>query len=163
MYYKKITSSLSNYEEIKTLYIQSFPENERQPFDTLFTSKKIEGYAFYEKETFYGLAIIACANQIAHIIYLCVKEEARNKGYGQMILKHITKIKEGYPIIVDIEEVYDDNEIKKKRKCFYLKNGYYETSIRYTWQKERYEILSTEKDFTREDFIKFWDALGFIV
>jgi len=64
---------------------------------------------------------------------------------------------------VDIErELLDceENELRRRRKNFYLRNGYEETDIRYRWQEESYEILSSGGIVTKEDFGNFWKSLG---
>ena len=73
------------------------------------------------------------------------------------------RIKAGKRIIVDIEREVPgnpENEIRKRRKNFYLRNGYKETEVRYRWQEEAYEILVFGGELSREDFGNFWKALG---
>ena len=73
------------------------------------------------------------------------------------------RIESGRRIIVDIErEVPDceENEIRRRRKNFYLRNGFYETEVRYRWQDEAYEILVFGGELSNEDFGNFWKALG---
>ena len=64
---------------------------------------------------------------------------------------------------VDIEREVpgcEENEIRRRRKNFYLRNGYSETEVRYRWQDEAYEILVSGGTLSGEDFGNFWKALG---
>ena len=54
----------------------------------------------------------------------------------------------------------EENEIRRRRKNFYLRNGYSETEVSYRWQDEAYEILVSGGELSKEDFGNFWKALG---
>ena len=81
----------------------------------------------------------------------CVRASAK-------ALAAIGRIKSGMRIIVDIDREMPDcseNEIRRRRKNFYLRNGYFETEVRYCWQEEYYEILVSGGKLSREDFGNF--------
>ena len=87
----------------------------------------------------------------------------RGKGLGAKALAAIGRIKSKMRIIVDIEREVpgcEENEIRRRRKNFYLRNGYSETEVRYRWQEESYEILVSGGKLCKEDFGNFWKALG---
>ena len=50
----------------------------------------------------------------------------------------------------------DNNDQRRKRKQFYLLNGYEQTEVNYRWRNEDYEILSQGGNVTRADFEAFW-------
>ena len=76
------------------------------------------------------------------------------------------EIKNRYPekqIIVSIEPCDDsapDIEIRKKRKAFYKRNGYYETGYMIKLSGKEQEIMITNGDFDKKEFFCF---LFFIV
>lgn len=162
---RRIGKSSNELDKIEKLYIESFPENERFSFDKMIKNESghYETFAFYQNNAFCGFAIFLNSGDISHIIYFATLPELRGKGLGAKALAALRRIKKDMRIIVDIEREMPDcteNEIRRRRKNFYLRNGYEETEIRYRWQDESYEILSNGGEVTREDFGNFWKSLG---
>lgn len=83
----------------------------------------------------------------------------RDKGYSSKILQMIHEMKPQDLIIADIEienSMADNNEQRTRRKNFYIRNGYQETDIFYTWHDVPYQILSYEGTVSQNEFISFW-------
>ena len=164
---RRIGKKSRELNKIEKLYIESFPENERFSFNKMIENENghYETFAFYHGDgnAFCGFAIFLNSGDISHILYFATLPELRGKGLGTKALAALRRIKKDMRIIVDIEREMPDckeNEIRKRRKNFYLRNGYEETEIRYRWQDEFYEILSSGGNVTREDFGNFWKSLG---
>ena len=162
---RRIKPRSKDLGKIERLYIESFPENERFSFSKMIKNESghYETFGFYKDGVFCGFAILLNSLDISHIIYFATLPEMRGKGLGAKALAAMGRIKKGMRIIVDIErEVPDceENEIRRRRKNFYLRNGYSETEIRYRWQDEAYEILVFGGEISPEDFGNFWRALG---
>ena len=162
---RRIKPHSKDIPKIKKLYIESFPENERFSFSMMIKNESgnYETFGFYKDGNFCGFAILLNSLDISHIIYFATLPELRGKGLGAKALASMGRIKSGKRIIVDIErEVPDcpENEIRRRRKNFYLRNGYKETEVRYRWQDEAYEILVFGGELSREDIGNFWKALG---
>ena len=93
------------------------------------------------------------------IMFLAVDESLRTKGYGSAILK---EIKNRYPdkkIMVSIEPCDDsapDIEVRKRRKAFYRKNGYGETGYIIKLSGVVQEIMITNGDFDKKEFLLFF-------
>lgn len=140
------------------------PKNERRPFKSLFTHPEgsCESLALYDGDLFCGFACLLNGNDISHIIYLAIQEELRDRGYGSMALSAIHRHKDGRRIMVDIEletKTASNNPQRRRRKDFYLRNGYEQTTIRYRWQREDYEILSFGGQVTEDEYEAFWHQL----
>lgn len=151
--------------EIEKLYIEAFPENERFPFMQMIKNENghYETFGFFREGEFCGFAMLLNSGEISHILYIATKAELRGKGLGKKALEALGRIKKDKIIIVDIEREIPsspENELRLRRKNFYLRNGYHETEIRYIWQDEAYEILAFGGEITREDFGNFWKSLG---
>ncbi|MBR3953822.1 MAG: GNAT family N-acetyltransferase [Oscillospiraceae bacterium] len=162
---KRIGANSKDIRKIKKLYIESFPENERFSFGMMIKNESgnYETFGFYQDDKFIGFAIMLNSLDISHIIYFATLPEIRGKGLGAKALGAISRIKKGLRVIVDIErEVPDcpENEIRRRRKNFYLRNGFSETEVRYRWQDEAYEILVSGGSLSKEDFGAFWKNLG---
>ncbi|MBQ6802585.1 MAG: GNAT family N-acetyltransferase [Oscillospiraceae bacterium] len=162
---KRIGAKSKDLKKIEKLYIEAFPENERFSFSKMIKNESgsYETFGFYKDENFCGFAILLNSKDISHILYIATLPELRGSGLGTKALAALRRIKKDMRIIVDIErELLDceENELRRRRKNFYLRNGYEETDIRYRWQEESYEILSSGGIVTKEDFGNFWKNLG---
>ena len=101
----------------------------------------------------------AVNRKMIFIMFLAVDESLRAKGYGSAILK---EIKNRYPdkkIMVSIEPCDDsapDIEVRKRRKAFYRKNGYGETGYMIKLSGVVQEIMITNGDFDKKEFLLFF-------
>lgn len=162
---KRIKPGSKDLGKIKQLYYDAFPENERFSFGMMIKNESgnYETFGFYKDGVFCGFAIILNSLDISHIIYFATLPEMRGKGLGAKALAAMGRIESGRRIIVDIEREVpgcEENEIRRRRKNFYLRNGFSETEVRYRWQEEAYEILVFGGKLSGEDFGNFWKALG---
>ena len=164
LYMKPIGDTLNDYTEAKALYYRSFPKNERRSFSELAENRlgNTQVVCFYDDNTFIGFACMLNSFDISHIIYIAVDESLRGHGYGSKALDLLHKSKRGKCIMVDIE-VPDmqakNNEQRIMRKNFYLRAGYVQTSVKYEWRGEKYEILSFPKQISQAEYDRFWEDL----
>lgn len=66
-------------------------------------------------------------------------------------------------LIVDIEAEIPgtpNNGQRKKRREFYIRNGYSGSEVKYSWRGEYYEVLVSGGGITNEDFEGFWKHLA---
>lgn len=123
------------WREINRNYKKDFPKEERIPFPLLlFINKRGMGEFLVFTEEDDSLAGYVIVNQGREgkwvlINYLAVVGEKRSKGYGgQMIALLIDYFREKEGILLEIEKPGEgkdekENEIRRRRKDFYLKNG----------------------------------------
>lgn len=160
---KSIKESSKELHQLMALYHRAFPENERKTLFPLLQDDTGHGevLAFYHEENFLGFACLLHGHDISHMIYFTIEESLRGKGYGKACLTTLLLM---YPhrMIVDIEiedEQKANHEQRHKRKQFYLKNGFQNTTISYSWEDEIYEIMAYGGTITRVDFEHFWDDI----
>ena len=159
---KQIDFHSEEINKIRTLYQQAFPKNEQTNLTWLFDDlHKGIIYGYYQEEKLIGFTILCIHHQIVSILYLAVKEEYRNLGYGSMILEDLSKKYVSNRIMLDIEQIKEckNKEQRIKRKQFYLRNGFQETKVCYTWQKEDYIILCKNGRIGDKEFWSFWNSL----
>lgn len=151
--------------ETEALYVRAFPENERLPFETLYIDRKgyHEQFTVWDGEIYLGfIALITCGT-ISHIIFFSILEEYRNLGFGTQVLQKICELKANMRVIADLEivtAVSANNEQRIRRKAFYTQNGFAETSIKYDWCGESYEIVSAHGGIERKEFSEFWNRVN---
>ena len=92
-------------------------------------------------------------------MYLAVSEEYRNCGYGSNILKWLKEFKSSQRIIADLERIMpdaDNNDQRKRRNFFYIRNGFSPSGVCYTWREENYELYVHGGAFFEHEYKAFW-------
>ena len=161
---ERVVRKHRDIRKIRKMYNGSFPDNERIPFDilmfTLSDERAME--AVYDDDRLIGMYYLFLNGDLIYLSYICVEEKERGKGYGSAILNHISENRNGKRIVLDIEEVKDDEQYDetRKRKDFYLHNGYEETGVFYHFYGVDYELLSyggkVSKDEWHSLILKHW-------
>lgn len=152
----QIDKNYKDIKEIRRLYNSSFPDDERIPFKRLINNLDTDRvmYAYYDDQLI-GMSFLFLYNDLAYLSYICVEEDLRDKGYGSKILNKVKDDFKDYRIVLDIEEVVKNSENyeeRKRRKDFYLKNGFESANIFYHIYHVDYEILHYGKDVNRDDW-----------
>jgi ribosomal protein S18 acetylase RimI-like enzyme len=159
----EVAKNSKEYEDFLPLYLSAFPQEERISVDDLFIkSEGRELIACYEEDEFVGFYATLTVKDITHIIYFAVPDELRNRGIGSKILSLISNRYADKRIILDFEaedETSENNEQRKRRKAFYLKNGYKESEVEYIWRGVPYNILINKGNITDKEFWGFWDVI----
>ncbi len=147
---KKISIKYITYpkhkEKIKSLYFEAFPKKERFPFWILKHSikhGKSNLNAIVDDDKFIGMDYIVNCGDSFYLMFFAINKELRNKNYGSKVLKDLNKKYE--TIFLSIEKPKD--ELSKRRKNFYLRNGFYETNKYCSEAGVDYEILCNNKEY----------------
>ena len=91
---RKITLCAKNYadapdrEDIRKIYLASFPKYEQLPFWVLrflTVRKGIDTVGYYDGDELCGFTYTVTAGKILFVLFFAVKEELRGKGYGSAI------------------------------------------------------------------------------
>lgn len=164
---KKVTFFNKDLQKIKGLYKEAFPKVERIPFWLLLVGAglgRIDFLAFYQTGRLCGIACLTSLENLTNILYLAVDCKIRSKGCGSRILKVIRKLRKGHTIVLDIEKPdlkADNYKQRKRRKEFYLRNGFSSSGYGYSFLGEDYEILNANGRFRPEQWRKLSDRLSY--
>lgn len=148
--------------DIKRIYFEAFPKNERMPFFMMVAMSKLwntQFLGFYDGDIPCGFIYLAFNRKIVFVMFFAVDKHLRSKGYGSSILQ---QIKNKYPdkkIIISIEPCDNsapDIELRKKRKSFYMQNGYKETGYMMKLNGVVQEIIITNGEFVKREFCSFF-------
>ena len=148
--------------DVKNIYIDSFPKNERMPFSMMVAMSKLwntDFLAFYDKDALCGFIYLAHNGKIVFVMFLAVDKTIRSNGYGGAILQEIQYKYPGKKIIISIEPCdknAPDIELRVRRKDFYLRNGYRETGYRMKLNGVVQEIMISNGEFDRKQFRTFF-------
>lgn len=149
---QKVKFFSKNYRDVKNLYFTAFPAVERLPYFPLFlnTCRSLaDFYAYYDGDTFVGLAYLLQNEEVIYLFFLAVNPQIRSQGYGSAILKDISALAEERPIVLAMEPLdkgADNYEQRLKRVNFYERNGFSITDYNYHEGAEVYQMMATKSD-----------------
>ncbi len=155
----------SYYNDLKKIYHEAFPINEQIPLDDLLSKKlgDINTYVFTYKNSFVGFCSTIAYENIVYLLYFAMSSKYRNRGFGSQALELIKKHHESKVLLADIEkEDYDStNKLQRiKRKKFYLRSGFVDTTITYIQRNVEFMILSYGGTVTEEEINKLWSNVS---
>lgn len=145
-------------QNIKKLYLEAFPAEERVPFFYLkykLSRPSADCFHIYADGRWIGFLYIVFYEDIVFVFYFAVQSDVRGMGYGSQILD---KLKSLYPhrrFILNIEEPdegSDNHEQRRKRKQFYLRNGFRECRFKMIEKNVVYEMLCCGDDVTYPEY-----------
>lgn len=113
-------------EFFKTLYENAFPENERISFEEskkLAAEGKLELLTIKSNDKPFGIAITATHNDVTLLSFFAISEDARNKGIGGEAFEALKGLYKNKNFMVEIEDTECGEEIKVRRKNFYLRHN----------------------------------------
>lgn len=148
--------------DIKRIYFEAFPKKERMPFPVMVAMSKLwntQFFSFYDGDIPCGFIYLASMGKIVFVMFFAVDKRLRSKGYGSSILQ---QLKNEYPdkkIIISIEPCDDsapDIALRKRRKSFYMQNGYKETGYMMKLNGVVQEIIITNGTFVKREFRSFF-------
>ena len=164
-----LTKTCSDIEILEKINEEAIPKNERCSLRELFASGNDGNliiYGIYNDNTPIGFLVIRKFNKLIYLAYMAIRNDMRSKGIGSSALQELIKMYCGYPIVVEFEsaDVYShNNELKLRRKSFYLKNGFYETGWFTYYDETEFEIACTVEDFNVKEFELFTEYLSTII
>lgn len=153
-----IKNSKKPISKMKELYLSAFPKEERVPFFYLkykALKSAADFYGIYEESQFIGLLYTVRHKDIVFLFYLAVSEGQRGNGYGSRVLEEVKRRFKGFRIILNIEELVEESENyrqQKKRKKFYVENGFEVADLKTKEKDVIYEMLYFGGNVSYEEY-----------
>ncbi len=157
----KLVDARKYKKEIKKLYREAFPADERAPLFLLFKRADNGRDKFSaildDNDDFTGLIYTISTDKLIYVFFLAITEKKRGKGYGTEILKRLSEENSEKTVILMVEdpEIKNAPNIKEriKRLEFYEKNGFSRLGIKINEAGVDYELLGTENNVKQSDFL----------
>ena len=142
--------SSQGQSRIKEIYETSFPKSEKFPFWVLKQCAKennvrLDSIIDHNTDKIIGMSFIILYDDIAYLMYLAIDKKYRNKEFGSLVLRDLILKQIDTSILLCIERPSEKEDIKTRRKDFYLRNGLYETGCFIEDSGVEYEFLSSSK------------------
>ena len=154
----------ADLKELKCLYKRAFPKLERKSF-ALIERKAREGLSKVlaikdEKENFCGLMITATSGDVMLLDYFAVLEEQRNKNIGsQALVEFFNKFADEYRIFLEIELPDGEDQLKERRKNFYLRNGLKQSGTEVTLCSVPMELLYYTEKVSFDEYHRLYQVV----
>lgn len=151
-----------NSRDVKRIYFEAFPKKERMPFPMMVAMSKLwntDFLCFYDNDVLCGFIYLAHNRKMVFVMFFAVDEKLRSKGYGSAILEEVRNRYPDKKIIISIEPCEDgaaDIAVRRKRKEFYLRNGYKETGYFIKLSGVVQEIIIANGEFSKREFRAFF-------
>lgn len=142
-----ITPQNRFWERVNVLAKEAFPPEEYLAPTELVKMAQADNYDFLallDEDRFVGFMVVQTYKTMAYLFFLAIDTDCRAKGYGS---RAIETLRSEYPDkihTVDFEMLDDtapNCEQRKKRRSFYLKNGYKETGLFLSYLGVDYEVF----------------------
>ena len=174
---KEVTIDIKKDKEglgqIKDLYATAFPKREQValPFLIKQTKKASVAFdAFYDGDVFVGFTYTLFYKDIVYLWYFATCSNLRSKGYGAQMLQQLYETHAGKRIVLNLDaqdELAADSEIRKRRKDFYLRNGYLPTGYLCMFHGNKLDVMTRGGSVAPEEFVsifkEFFGILHLIV
>ena len=153
--------------QIKEIYETSFPKSEKFPFWVLKQCAKennvrLAAIIDHATDKISGMQFLISYDDITYLMYMAIDNKCRNKGFGSLVLRDLILRQADTTILLCIERPSAEKEdIKARRKNFYLRNGFYETGCFIEDSGVEYEFLSSSKErvITENDLKKRYSCM----
>ena len=155
------------WKEIKEIYMEAFPKQERKPFFTVRRSVN-RGKALLltamENEVLQGFVMAIPYKNMVMVDYLAVSSKIRSRGTGSKMMQEICRYCPGKKIVWLIERLDDTAENKDQRiarRRFYFKNGFTSSDIYIAGNSGNMEILNFGGTVSKQEYLDLQQyALG---
>lgn len=151
---------------IEKINNESFPSQERLDIEgMLLLAEKDEGelLGIYDNKNLVGFALTIKNRSYTYVWYFAIDKIQRSKGYGSQAIQLIIKRYKNTQVLLDFEEIDENAENihqRKRRKNFYLRNGFFETGLFTMSNGNRYELVSNERNLNEVEFIKILQIIN---
>lgn len=161
-----ISAQKSDIKQIKKLYKEAFPKEERYPF-YLMQRRVKQGKAeilALQEDGFAGLAIMMFYKDIAMLQFLAISPEKRGHNIGSTTLQLLKERYADKRLLIEIETLIpeaDNYADRVRRKNFYLRNGMKEMHIAVLLFGVELELLTDGEDVSFEEYLAVYtDMMG---
>lgn len=162
---ENITENCRFWNEINILAKEAFPPEEYLAPSKLVDMAKENNFDFlalFDKEVFVGFMVVQTYKNFAYLFFLAINSNCRSKGYGSSAIETLKMVYPDKKQVVDFEmldETANNNNQRKKRKEFYLRNGYKETGLFLSYLGVDYEVVCMDDEFDSEEFKQMMNTI----
>ena len=166
MYLEKVPRDSADKIFLDAVNEEAFPENERCSLDDLYKSGKdgnLDMLGIYGSSGITGFLAVRRFGRIRYLAYFAVSSSLRSNGIGSKALRLLKEYYPGTQIVTEFETPVSGDDIKLRRRDFYLRNGFFETGWYSSYDGTEFTVACSEPDFDKEGFVRFTEYLSTII
>ncbi len=154
---------------LESINEEAILENERVALTDLLatgTDGNLELTGIYLNDEPVGFYAARSYKAILYLACLAVRADLRGKGIGSAALKKIIGSHPKQKVIVEFEaprDGTDENDLRVRRKQFYLRNGFFETNCFSAYHETEFEIGCSDPLFDLAEYGEFLDWLASVI
>ena len=125
-----LTQDSPETARLETINEVSFPECERNAISDLFASGRdgnLDMIGIYAGDALAGFFAVRKFRRIRYLAYFAVAPERRSEGIGSAAIRQLKMLYPDCQIVTEFEAPDPVHEIRRRRRDFYIRNGFYET------------------------------------
>lgn len=165
-------------KRVRLLYEDAFPKSEKKPFGMILRGRKKGNYEILalegENGEFQGLAITMHYGELVLLDYFAIEPVCRGCGVGSCALKALQQRYRGKKFLLEIESTVgqeeaagnrkgnvqsDEEELRLRRKAFYLRNGMQPMDFLVNLFGVEMELMTYECNVTFEEYHAIFEHL----
>jgi ribosomal protein S18 acetylase RimI-like enzyme len=153
-----ITEKSTFWNSVNVLAKEAFPPEEYfapSELVKMAQADNLDFLALLDGNTFVGFMVVQTYEDMAYLFFLAIDSESRSKGYGSRAIETLKAVYPDKTHTVDFEMIDDtapNYEQRKKRRSFYLRNGYNETGLFLSYLGVDYEVFCMGNSFNCDTF-----------
>lgn len=153
-----ITVNCNVWNEVNSLALEAFPPGEYLPPEKLVEMAEGGNYHFlalFDEDRFIGFMLILLYGSMSYLFFLAIAPEYRSGGYGSRALALLSELYPERKQVVDFEMLdaaAPNYEQRKKRREFYLRNGYKETGLFLSYFGGDFEVFCMNGELEPDEF-----------
>ena len=161
MILRKLKAGDPEVDIITELNIEAFPPEEHTEIDLIydFGNDALDLLGIYREEApdkFTGYFLCIKNEKTVYISYFAICPELRSLGIGTKALSALREFYSGKQIVLYFENIFEECgnlEQRRRRREFYLRNGFYETGWFLTANGVNFEIVCSSADFNKDSYL----------
>lgn len=143
-----IRSNTKLCRQVKQLYLEAFPKEERLPWWLLRLNARRQGIdltAFVEDSRMVGFTASVTTDKLHFLLFFAVAEDCRGAGWGSRILSALRQQHETIVLNVELLDPKAENYPQRLRRFrFYQRGGFFDTGY-HVWEVGgKFRVLATD-------------------
>lgn len=156
--------SQNDIRAVYKLYRALFPKKERIPFFLLkkgIIQKKANMLVLRKEGSVVSFAYLIFYKDLVYLFYFAVDKKEQKLGIGTEFLRYIKEKYCNKRLFLSVEQPsINENNIKYKRKQFYIKNGFFEIDYKVRAKKLIYDVMSSSGYISKEEYRDMFKFFG---
>ena len=155
---RRIPQNAPEKAELDLINNEAFPECERIALDDLYATGADGNFELlcidYSGQPS-GFFAVRKFENLYYIAFLAIKKQLRTKGIGSAALRELLHSEKDCVFVTEVEAPFPDSspeEIRHRRKRFYLRSGFYETGWYSYYSETEFEIMCSSQEFDHAAF-----------